>query len=362
MTEPLLLGAARARRGADLTRRLRRRFAAGSPGGSFVLALACLTRYEAWPITAAAIACAFASGAAGGAATVRAATADGRARRRLSGRGDPLVLRAQQATVGAVVRHRRVLRAPTRCTRAGRSSRWAPSGGACAVSAPRRWRASALASALALVVLWWRRLVPNAPLLVTLALARRRRPCRCTRSTKGTRSASATWCRSVDACRGRLRAGARPAAAPLATAAPPRSLLVGVIVARAPFRRRRRADGARGAVGSSRTASRGARSPAAFRDRGDGDVIMASMGSLAHYMQELSADGFASARLPARRQRRPVAAALERPAPSRRLDADRGEGRRRRHAGRNAREHPRSSRLHGACARAAGRALHERYS
>ena len=55
---------------------------------------------------------------------------------------------------------------------------------------------------------------------------------------------------------------------------------------------------------------------------GHGDVIMASMGSLAHYMQELSSVGFLDSRLPARGQRRPVGRRTERAAPLRPLHPD----------------------------------------
>ena len=51
---------------------------------------------------------------------------------------------------------------------------------------------------------------------------------------------------------------------------------------------------------------------------------MMSMGSLGHYMQDLSAYGFPHARLPARRQRRSLELRRRQPTRARRLDCDRG--------------------------------------
>ncbi len=53
----------------------------------------------------------------------------------------------------------------------------------------------------------------------------------------------------------------------------------------------------------------------------DGTPILASMGSLAHYMQEASTSGLLASRLPARGQRRLVDGRAERTAPSRSLDS-----------------------------------------
>ena len=63
-----------------------------------------------------------------------------------------------------------------------------------------------------------------------------------------------------------------------------------------------------------------------------GEKIMASMGSLGHYMQEASRAGFAIRDFLHEGNGDIWLAALDEPAPVRRLDADRGEGRRRRHA------------------------------
>ena len=63
-----------------------------------------------------------------------------------------------------------------------------------------------------------------------------------------------------------------------------------------------------------------------------GEKIMASMGSLGHYMQEASRAGFAIRDFLHEGNGDIWLAALERPAPVRGLDADRGEGGRRRHA------------------------------
>ncbi len=55
----------------------------------------------------------------------------------------------------------------------------------------------------------------------------------------------------------------------------------------------RRADAARGAVGSCRQRRPPRRHAPAWRRGTAGEKILASMGSLAHYMQELSREGFA---------------------------------------------------------------------
>ena len=60
--------------------------------------------------------------------------------------------------------------------------------------------------------------------------------------------------------------------------------------------------------------------------------VMASMGSLGHYMQETSRDGFRPARFPARGQRRHLAGRARGAAAVRRLAVDRRESRGRRHA------------------------------
>ena len=61
-----------------------------------------------------------------------------------------------------------------------------------------------------------------------------------------------------------------------------------------------------------------------------GEKVLASMGSLAHYMQELSAQGFAHLRFRQRRQRNAVGHRDEhRTGTLRGLDARRGTGRRR---------------------------------
>ena len=63
-----------------------------------------------------------------------------------------------------------------------------------------------------------------------------------------------------------------------------------------------------------------------------GDKIMASMGSLGHYMQEASRVGLAIRDFLHEGNGDIWLAALEQPRPLRRVDADRGKGRRRRHA------------------------------
>ena len=64
------------------------------------------------------------------------------------------------------------------------------------------------------------------------------------------------------------------------------------------------------------------------------------MGSLAHYMQETSADGFNLRDYIHEGIGQIWADSLEHPGTARRLGADRGTGRRRRHAGARRREHP----------------------
>ena len=93
-----------------------------------------------------------------------------------------------------------------------------------------------------------------------------------------------------------------------------------------------RADGRRSTMGSAeRRAAPGV--TACLRMRYSGENVMASMGSLGHYMQEPLACRLLDPRFPARGQRRHLARRAQRAAPVRRMDSDRGEGRRRRHAG-----------------------------
>ena len=69
--------------------------------------------------------------------------------------------------------------------------------------------------------------------------------------------------------------------------------------------------------------SRGRSAVTAYLSREwDGQPIMASMGSLAHYMQETSRAGFRIKRLPARRERRPLEGSAEEPASARGVDPD----------------------------------------
>ena len=165
------------------------------------------------------------------------------------------------------------------------------------------------------------------------ARARRaRRPCRGTRSTRGTRSGSATWCRSSpsSAWASAVVGLAAGTLAPFVAAASPGGAdPVGAGAARPEGR-----DGARSAVGPRRTARLARPSwPPTCEQHWDGETMLASMGSLAHYMQELSRAGLRHPRLPARGQRRHLGAPRSSdPAAHVGVDAHGGASRGRRHA------------------------------
>ncbi len=157
-----------------------------------MLALACLTRYEAWPITAAAIACAFlltlrADG------DLRAATATAARVAVFPVLGILWFFVHSKATVGAwFVTDGFYVADPMYKSRPIDSLGAVWWGTRRLGSEALAW--AALASALVLVVSWWRGLVPNAADR-RAGVARRRRRCPSMRSTKGIPCASATWCR-----------------------------------------------------------------------------------------------------------------------------------------------------------------------
>ncbi len=152
------------------------------------------------------------------------------------------------------------------------------------------------------------------------------------------RSASATWCRSSPSRRSapasRRRCPSRPAPPAGGGGAAERARRHARAVAAYELRplERAGADGRRGAVGSPEPAGARSASPTASRRGYRGEKIMASMGSLGHYMQEAARRRLRDPRFPARGQRRHLARGARRPAAVRRLGAHRGEGVGRRHA------------------------------
>jgi len=284
MTEPLLLGLIAL--GVTLTYEALatsdwRRLA----WGSFVLALACLTRYEAWPITAAAIACAF----------LLALRTDGNLRTAAVTAARVAVFPVvgilwffvhSKATVGAwFVTDGFYVADPMYKSRLIDSLGAVWWGTRRLGSEVLAW--AALASALALVVLWWRRLVPNAAIVALAWVAAAALPFYAFYEGHPLRirymvpsvTAAAIFCGLALA---RLpRRWQLPAAA---------MLVVGVLVQARPFDPSAamvlEAQWDRPRMFARRDVTR------CLPPASDGNVIMASMGSLAHYMQELSSVGY----------------------------------------------------------------------
>jgi hypothetical protein len=99
---------------------------------------------------------------------------------------------------------------------------------------------------------------------------------------------------------------------PALVASPVAVLLLAGVWCRRVLRRSRR-DGARGAMGIGPAASRATTVTRCLPEPGHGDLVMASMGSLAHYHAGVIRLGLRSAGLPARRQRRALDGRIERP-------------------------------------------------
>jgi len=284
MTEPLLLGllalgmtlTAEALAASD-SRRL--------AWASFVLALACLTRYEAWPITAAAIACTF--------LLVVRTRGDVRTGALTAARVALFPVVAilwffvhSKATVGSwfvtdgfYVPDAMYKGKPIEAIGA---VWW---GTRRLGSEALAW--AALASAIAVVVLWWRRLVPHAVIVSLAWLGAAALPFYAFYEGHPLRirymvpsvTAAAIFCGIALA---RLpRRWQLPAAA---------LLVVGVLAQARPFDPSAamvlEAQWDRPRMVARREVTR------CLPTAGHGEVIMASMGSLAHYMQELSAVGY----------------------------------------------------------------------
>jgi hypothetical protein len=284
MTEPLLLGLLAL--GMTLTyEALAASDARRLAWASFVLALACLTRYEAWPITAAAIACTFLARLRG--------TGNVRAAARTAGRvalfpaiGILWFFVHSKATVGAwFVTDGFYVADPMYKSKAIDSLGAVWWGTRRLGSEALAW--AALASALALVVFWWRRLVPNAVIVALAWLGAATLPFYAFYEGHPLRirymvpsvTAAAIFCGLALA---RLpRRWQLPAAA---------MLVIGVFVQARPFDPSAamvlEAQWDRPRMFARREVTR------CLPPAGRGEVIMASMGSLAHYMQELSAVGY----------------------------------------------------------------------
>jgi hypothetical protein len=284
MTEPLLLGLLAL--GVTLTcEALAASDSRRLAWGSFVLALACLTRYEAWPITAAAIACAFlltlrADG------NLRAATATAARVAVFPVVGILWFFVHSKATVGAwFVTDGFYVADPMYKSRPIDSLGAVWWGTRRLGSEALAW--AALASTLALGVLWWRRLVPNAAIVALAWLAAAALPFYAFYEGHPLRirymvpsvTAAAIFCGLALA---RLpRRWQLPAAA---------MLVAGVLVQARPFDPSAamvlEAQWDRPRMFARREVTR------CLPPASHGDVIMASMGSLAHYMQELSSVGY----------------------------------------------------------------------
>jgi hypothetical protein len=283
MTEPLLLGLLAL--GLTLTYEALHAFDPRRLGwASFVLALACLTRYEAWPITAAAVAATWlvAWRQSGAAAATRTAARVGLF---------PLVgilwfFVHSKATVGSwFVTDGFYVPDPMYKSRAIDSLGAVWWGTRRLGSEALAW--AALASVIALVVLWWRGLVANASVVALAWLGAAALPFYAFYAGHPLRvrymvpsvTASAIFC------------GLALARAPRRWQLPASALLVvGVLLQARPF------DPSAAMVLEAQWDR-----PRMFARRevtrclppvGQGEVIMASMGSLAHYMQELSAVGY----------------------------------------------------------------------
>ena len=284
MTEPLLLGLIAL--GVTLTYEAlatsdSRRLA----WGSFVLALACLTRYEAWPITAAAIACAF----------LLALRTDGNLRTATVTAARVAVFPVvgilwffvhSKATVGAwFVTDGFYVADPMYKSRLIDSLGAVWWGTRRLGSEVLAW--AALASALALVVLWWRRLVPNAAIVALAWVAAAALPFYAFYEGHPLRIRYMVPSVTAAAIFSGLALARLPRRWQLPAAA---MLVVGVLVQARPFDPSAamvlEAQWDRPRMFARRDVTR------CLPPASDGNVIMASMGSLAHYMQELSSVGY----------------------------------------------------------------------
>jgi len=284
MTEPLLLGLIAL--GVTLTYEAlatsdSRRLA----WGSFVLALACLTRYEAWPITAAAIACAF----------LLALRTDGNLRTATVTAARVAVFPVvgilwffvhSKATVGAwFVTDGFYVADPMYKSRLIDSLGAVWWGTRRLGSEVLAW--AALASALALVVLWWRRLVPNAAIVALAWVAAAALPFYAFYEGHPLRIRYMVPSVTAAAIFSGLALARLPRRWQLPAAA---MLVVGVLLQARPFDPSAamvlEAQWDRPRMFARRDVTR------CLPPASDGNVIMASMGSLAHYMQELSSVGY----------------------------------------------------------------------
>ena len=287
MTEPLLMALTLLAVALLIAVVRRRRFTDRSPQRRTApsrlrsFALACMTRYEAWPVTVSALAPP--SGRAGAAATrsdgaSRACRAIARLSRRSPSSRSSIFSRiviGEWFVDGFSCRRTRA--GPS--VRGARGNRWGVrtlSG--TADSSHRRGRRGVAGD---------RRAQHAARLgcVLPLALARHRRGA-LARVLDGHPTASATWCRSSPRrrsapARGRDCRNAARRWPSLALVLRRRSSSCGRSM------RRRRWWSRRSGIGPN-IAARAARQPTAWRANYDGETIMASMGSLGHYMQELS--------------------------------------------------------------------------
>jgi hypothetical protein len=283
MTEPLLLGLLALGLGlayealkAGETRRL--------SWASLVLALACLTRYEAWPITASAVAATWFL-------TLRQKDMPTATRTAARLALFPVVgilwfFVHSKATVGAwFVTDGFYVQDPMYKSKAVDSLGAVWWGTRRLGSEALAW--AALASAVALVVLWWRRLVPGALFVALAWLGAAALPFYAFYAGHPLRirymvpsvTAAAIFCGLA------LSLMPRRWQLPAATV-----LVAGVLLQARPFDPSAamvlEAQWDRPRMFARREVTR------CLPPAGQGDVIMASMGSLAHYMQELSSVGY----------------------------------------------------------------------
>ena len=278
-----------------------------------VLALACLTRYEAWPVAYAAL-------AAAAWTRWRRGEPLGRALRRVGA----IAVYPTLALIGFAFFSRVVVGQwfvssdffvpenkaqglPMAARRRDRRGARRELSGRALVGAGRRWRALLLV-ALGLAA------PPARAFLIPVALAataavpwlafleghpfriRYMVPLIAFEARGGRRLRRAGRRARADA--GVRRSAGWPSFRPCSSAASPSSRSVRSI-------RRRRWSSRRSGI--ARTSPSGSRSRGACARATTAAAIMASMGSLGHYMQETSRDGFDAARFPARRQRRHLA-------------------------------------------------------
>ena len=293
MTEPMLIGLALV--AIDrLDRYLRR--TGGATGAAWALAALVLTRYEGWLSRCRPAACHRVCTGARGPPDRSSALA-------ASLRRDRPVPRAELGQHRRVVRVVRILRPGVRVApQPGdvfgtmRDGRPRPDRPVVALRLPPAERSCALFAS---------RAVAHRPCCRCAARLRRRR-CRWSRSTRDIRSACATSCRSLLRPPALTGLGDRRSCRQRAQA-----IAAVLLVGRRPGRTRPPLDHsapmvieAQWEIAVSPRPRTGDRAARLHRD--DGSPILASMGSLGHYMQEASRAGFALRRFPARRQRRPV--------------------------------------------------------